>query len=385
MEREARPPIDPVIDHIIDHATLLTFDDGRPGPQSGPAQGHLGRVEDGALAVGGGRILAVGRREAVWRAIDGRTTAGTAAMDAGGRIVMPGLVDAHTHLVWDGSRADEFEARLTGATYLDLLAAGGGINATVRATRAASFEALERRTVERLDALLEHGVTTAEVKTGYGLTVDEELRHLDVLAAVAARHPVRVVPTFLGAHAFPAEFAGCRADYVAEVIDRMLPAAAAHPLAADGGLFCDVFCDEGAFDPAETRAILTAARARGLGLKVHADEFANLGAAGLAAELGAASADHLVDDARRDGARPRRHGGGAAAADDDRPGPRALRGRRGVRAARRLPSRWPRTGIRAPRRAPTSGWRWRSRRATDASRWPRRSRPSRATRRRRRA
>ncbi|MEO8085127.1 MAG: imidazolonepropionase, partial [Ardenticatenales bacterium] len=250
MNQDGPPPID----HVIDHATLLTFDDGRPGPLAGPSQGHLGRIDDGALAVAAGRIVAVGARGDVWRAVDRRAAEGAAVMDAGGRVVLPGLVDAHAHLVWDGSRADEFEARLAGTSYLDLLASGGGINATVRATRAASLDALERRLVERLDALLDHGVTTAEVKTGYGLTTDEEMRHLDVIQAVAARHPVRVVPTFLGAHAVPSEFAGRRAEYVTEVIERMLPAAAAHPLAEGGGMFCDVFCDEGAFDLAETRA-----------------------------------------------------------------------------------------------------------------------------------
>lgn len=284
------------IDLVLDHATLLTMDDGRPGPLAGAMQGHLGRIDDGALAVAAGRVVAVGARDAVWRRVeaapDGRTAGDAAVLDAGGRVVLPGLVDAHTHLVWAGTRADEFEARLTGTSYQALLAGGGGILATVRATRAASFDDLTLRMTTRLDALLDHGVTTVEVKTGYGLSPGEELRHLDVIAAAAGRHPVRVAPTFLGAHAVPAEYAHDRSAFVQAVVD-MLPTVAAHPLAASG-LCCDVFCDAGAFDVDETRAILTAAKALGLGLKVHSDEFENLGATALAAELGAVSADHLV-------------------------------------------------------------------------------------------
>lgn len=281
------------IDLVIDHATLLTMDDGRPGPLAGARQGHLGRIDDGALAVAGGRIVALGPRDTVWRGIDAAATAGASVVDAGGRIVMPGLVDAHTHLVWAGSRADEFEARLAGAGYVELLAAGGGIHATVRATRDASTDVLVALARARLDVLVAHGVTTVEAKTGYGLDADEELRHLDVIAAAAALHPARVVPTYLGAHALPTAFADRRDAFVALVIEA-LPAVAAHPLAARGPLFCDVFCDDGAFDLAETRAVLVAAKAVGLGLKVHSDEFARLGATAMAAELGAASADHLV-------------------------------------------------------------------------------------------
>ncbi len=281
------------VDHVIDRATLLTMDDGRPGPLAGARQGELGRIDDGAVAVGGGRIVAVGPRDAVWRAVEGEDGRDATVVDAAGRVVLPGLVDAHTHLVWAGSRADEFEARLAGARYLDLLAAGGGILATVRATRAATDDDLAARLAARLAVLAAHGVTTVEVKTGYGLRDDEELRHLDVIAAVADRSAVRVVPTFLGAHAVPDPAPDRRAAFVRSVIDA-LPRVAAHPLAARGPLFCDVFCDDGAFDVAETRAILTAARDAGLGLKVHSDEFARLGATALAAELGATSADHLV-------------------------------------------------------------------------------------------
>lgn len=286
-------PMGAPIDHVIDHATLLTMDDGRPGPLAGPRQGRLGRIDDGALAVAGGRIIALGPRADVWRGIDAVGVADASVFDAGGRIVMPGLVDAHTHLVWAGSRADEFEARLAGAGYVELLAAGGGIHATVRATRAASTDALVALARARLDVLVAHGVTTVEAKTGYGLDAAEELRHLDVIAAAAAGHPARVVPTYLGAHALPTAFAERRSAFVASVIDA-LPAVAAHPLAAGGPLFCDVFCDDGAFNLDETRAVLTAAKAVGLGLKVHSDEFARLGATSLAAALGAASADHLV-------------------------------------------------------------------------------------------
>ena len=222
---------------VLDHATLLTMDDGRPGPLAGTRQGELGRVDGGAIAVAGGRITAVGPRDEVWRLVEARNERADAVdvLDAAGRVVLPGLVDAHTHLVWAGTRADEFEARLTGTSYLDLLANGGGIHATVRATRAASFDDLAARMTARLDALVDHGVTTVEVKTGYGLTVEEEMRHLDVIAAAAAAHPARVVPTFLGAHALPGAYAGAHAPdrgaFVRAVIGMLPPASASRSTA----------------------------------------------------------------------------------------------------------------------------------------------------------
>lgn len=273
------------VDLILDHATLLTLDDGRPGPLAGGAQAELGRVDDGAVAIAGGRFVALGPREAVLPGL-----AAAEVLDLGGQVLLPGLVDAHTHPVWAGSRAAELDLRVQGATYLQIMAAGGGIQSTVDATRAARTEDLVASTLLRLDELVARGVTTVEAKSGYGLTPDEELRQLAVLAEAARRRPLHVVPTFLGAHAVPPEYQGNEDDYVDLLVEEMLPRVAAlHP-----GIFCDVFCDEGAFSLAQTRRILESAAALGLETKVHADEFAHLGAAGLAAELGCASADHLV-------------------------------------------------------------------------------------------
>lgn len=272
-------------DLLVDHAVLATMGAG-DGPAIGPAQADLGLVPDAAVAVVGGRIAAAGRRDEVLRSA-GRPRE---VVDAGGRLVLPGLVDAHTHLVWAGDRAGEFERRAAGATYLELMAEGGGIAATVRATRAASDEALLDAILGRLDALLAHGVTTVEVKSGYGLSTQEELRQLRLVAEAGRRHPARLVPTFLGAHAVPDAYRGRQAAYVELVVEEMLPAVAeAFPDA-----FCDVFCDKGAFTRDETARILAAAARLGLRGKVHSDEFANLGGTALAAEMGCTSADHLV-------------------------------------------------------------------------------------------
>lgn len=276
---------------LIDHARLLTVAGG-DGPLAGPRQGRLGLVPDGALALEGGRILAAGPRDEVLERADAAWPAATEreVVDAAGRVVMPGLVDAHSHPVWAGSRAAELELRIRGAGYVEIMEAGGGIASTVRATRAASDEALLADLLERLDRLMDHGVTTLEAKSGYGLSTAEELRQLRVLAQAAERHPMRIIPTFLGAHAVPDEFRGREDAYVDLVVEEMLPAvAAAFPQA-----FCDVFCDLGAFSLAQAERVLRAARALGLPLKAHADEFGHLGCAELAARLGAVSADHCI-------------------------------------------------------------------------------------------
>jgi imidazolonepropionase len=198
---------------------------------------------------------------------------------------LPGFVDAHTHLVWAGERAAEYGARLGGATYLEIQEAGGGINSTVRATRAATEEQLAALAARRLDSFLRHGTTTLEAKTGYGLTLLDEAKQL---AAAKVAHPVRRVHTVLAAHLTPEEYAGRDDEYIALVCDEILPALAGQ------AEFADVFCDEGAFTTAQSRRVLEAGRALGYRLKIHAEELAHTGGTALAASLGAVSADHLI-------------------------------------------------------------------------------------------
>lgn len=283
-------------DLIIHSAAQLLTVAGN-APKRGEAQGELGIIEDGALAVRAGEIVAVGASDDI-RAL---ATRETQMVNAAGCVVMPGFVDAHTHVVFAGDRANEFEMCLRGASYLDLLKAGGGIMNTVRTTRAASLEQVITETRARLDRMLSYGTTTAEAKTGYGLDTQTEVKLLEAIYKLDATHPIDLVPTFIGAHAVPEEYKGRADDFVELVVDEMLPAVSrwydnsshsrmAHPYP----LFCDMFCDEGAFDVAQTRKVLERARDLGFRLKIHADEFANLGGATLAAELRAVSADHLM-------------------------------------------------------------------------------------------
>lgn len=265
------------------------------GPQRGRRLGDLGPIEDGAVICADGRVVAVGPTEEMRR-----NWTAPVEIDASGRVVCPGFVDAHTHVVWAGDRADEFVQRIQGASYQEIQARGGGIRSTVRATRAASLAQLVAESRPRLDRMLAHGTTTAEVKTGYGLTVADEMKMLETIAVLEMSHPLTLVPTFLGAHAVPEEFAHDPDGYVDLVVEEMLPLAAnpeyrGQPVAhAISTRFCDVFCDEGAFTVEQSRRVLEAARRLGLGLKIHADEFRPLGATALAVELGAVSADHLV-------------------------------------------------------------------------------------------
>ena len=210
--------------------------------------------------------------------------------DAGGLVVIPGLVDSHTHLIYAGDRVEEFGWRLVGATYAEIAERGGGINTTVRAVRAASNTELADQTRSRLQRCLAGGVTTVEIKSGYGLNLVDELRCLDVIAALGHEGPWELVSTFLGGHVVPPEFANDRAGYLRLIKEEMLPAVAESGAAR----FCDVFCDRGAFDLQESHGILLEARRLGMGLKIHADELSCLGGTELAAELGAVSADHLL-------------------------------------------------------------------------------------------
>jgi imidazolonepropionase len=214
---------------------------------------------------------------------------------------MPGFVDPHTHLVWAGDRSAEFEMRLQGKTYLEILAAGGGILSTVKATRAASLETLLAETRPRLQAMLAHGTTTAEAKTGYGLETATELRLLEALLRLDAEGPLDLAITFLGAHAIAPEYKGDPDGYTRQVCVEMLPAARDWWRERTSGLpFVDAFCETGAFNLEQSRQILETARRLGFPLKIHADEFDNLGGAALAAELGAVSADHLVKTSQDD-------------------------------------------------------------------------------------
>jgi imidazolonepropionase len=244
------------------------------------------RYEDAAVAVADGRVVAVGPTGEVTREYPPENA--VAGIDADGRAVIPGFVDAHTHGVFAGDRSDEFAAKLRGKTYQEILEEGGGILRTVRAVREAGDERLLGNLLGHLDAMLAHGTTTVEVKSGYGLDTETELRLLRVIAAADERHPVDVVPTFMGAHAVPD---GRDADgYTDEVIDEQLPAVAEQGIAE----FCDVFCEEGVFSVDQSRRVLEAGLEYGLTPKVHAEELTHLGGAQLAADLGAASADHLL-------------------------------------------------------------------------------------------
>jgi imidazolonepropionase len=273
---------DLVVENIGRLATLAG-----PVPRVGDAHRRIGVIEDAALAVASGLVLFAGPAREQHGAV--RVTPTTRRLDAQGGAVIPGLVDPHTHLVFAGQRDDEIVRRLAGASYAEIAAAGGGIVRTVEATRAASQADLEEGLRARLDELLLCGTTTVEVKSGYGLETAAELRSLEAIRAVAARHPLTIVPTFLGAHEVPLEFRRDRGRYLDLVVHEMIPEVARRGLAT----FCDVFCEEGVFTVDESRRVLEAARQHGMALRVHADELQWTGGAELAAELGARSADHL--------------------------------------------------------------------------------------------
>jgi len=275
-------------DLLIHSAAQLLTLASAGGPQRGAELGRLGIIEDGAVAVCDGQVLLTGSTASIRAQVEA-----THEIDAGGRVVMPGFIDPHTHVVFAGERADEFEQRIAGASYMDIMAAGGGIMSTVRATRQATVDELVAQSRLRLDTLLAHGSTTVEVKTGYGLTVADELKMLEAIHRLNAEHPLDLAPTFLGAHAVPTEYQGRADAFVDLVVDEMLPAFAPH-VPGSPPLFCDVFCEEGAFSLAQSRRILERAARLGFGLKIHADEFRPLGGTALAVELGAISADHLV-------------------------------------------------------------------------------------------
>ncbi len=262
------------------------------GPQRGRALGTLGVIEKGAVLIRDEKIVQVGPTAELKASYPDEPS-----LDATGCVVMPGFVDPHTHLIWGGDRANEFEMKMAGARYLDILASGGGIISTVRATRTASIESLIAQTRPRLIRMFAHGTTTAEAKTGYGLQTATELRLLKALLALDDESPLDLAITFLGAHAIAPEFKDDPQGYTDLVCETMLPmlkewwGTHAPKLTLP---FVDVFCESQAFDLNQSRQILTKAGSLGFPLKIHADEFDNLGGASLAVELGAASADHLV-------------------------------------------------------------------------------------------
>jgi imidazolonepropionase len=276
-----------IVSNIAELATPTGFSARR-----GAEMGRLRSVKNAAIVADKGLILYAGPEDSpeFSKAAELAGRKGALALDAGGGSCVPGFVDSHTHFLFAGFRADEFFWRAEGQPYMEIHRRGGGIRRTMEATRGASFEELLALGKARLDTMLALGVTTVEGKSGYGLDHNTEIRQLEAMAALDKSHSVDIVPTFMGAHSIPPEFAGRPSDYIDFVIEKVLPEVGSHGLAK----FADVFCEEGVFGIEDSRRYLLAARASGLGLKLHADEIVRIGGAGLAAELGAISADHLL-------------------------------------------------------------------------------------------
>ena len=256
-------------------------------PKHGSEMSDLHVINDGAVVVEDGVIKAVGTTEeilSIYREAD------FDVIDAEGKAVLPGFVDSHTHFVFGGYRAEEFSWRLRGDKYMDIMKRGGGIASSVKSTREASKQKLMEAGIKRLNSMLSFGVTTVEGKSGYGLDFETEVKQLEVMRELDEVHPVDVVRTFLGAHAVPAEYKGREDDYIDFMIESVLPYVAGEKLAE----FCDVFCEDNVFSVEQSRKLLSKAKEMGLALKIHADEIVQLGGAELAAELGAVSADHLL-------------------------------------------------------------------------------------------
>jgi imidazolonepropionase len=262
-------------DHIWHRCRLVTLSSSRQG---------LGLIDDGLIAARDGRIVYAGAAADAPSALDARER-----IDCAGRWITPGLIDCHTHLVYGGNRAHEFERRLAGASYEEIARAGGGIVSTVKATRKASTDELVAAALPRLDALIAEGVTTIEIKSGYGLELDTERRQLQAARHLAGLRPISVRTTFLGAHTVPAEMAGNKSGYIDKVCDEMLPAIAAEGL-ADA---VDAFCEGIAFSVEQTAQVFAKAQTLGFPVRLHADQLSNLHGAALAARFGALSADHL--------------------------------------------------------------------------------------------
>jgi imidazolonepropionase len=272
---------------VLRHCRQLVTCAG-PAPRTGAAQRDIAIIADGAVAWDGERVRYAGPDAQL--PAEFASASGADAIDGSRWSVLPGFVDAHTHAMFAGDRRDELRRRLGGATYAEIAAAGGGIVSTVAATRAASERELADGLIRRLDEMLACGTTTAEVKSGYGLQLEAELKMLRAIGDANGRHPVDVVPTFMGAHEIPVEHRGDRSRYLSTIIDEMIPAVAADGLAD----WCDVFCESGVFTPEESRAVLQAGLRHGLAARIHADELGASGGSLVAAEVGARSADHLI-------------------------------------------------------------------------------------------
>jgi imidazolonepropionase len=267
------------------HAAQLVTLAGPKRPRMGDELGELAILKNGGMLVEDGKIVKIGPSGEIEKALPPDTM----IVDATGKVVLPGFVDAHAHPVFGGNRVDEFEMRARGATYEEIAAGGGGIRSTVRKTRAASEDELLAQAKKHTNWFLQGGTTTVEAKSGYGLSVDDELKILRVIRRLNGETPIEFVPTFLGAHAIPAEFENAPGQYVALVIHKMLPRVAEEQLAES----CDIFCERGYFDLADSETILRAAQEHGLRLRMHVDQLSNSGGAFLAARLRAATADHL--------------------------------------------------------------------------------------------
>jgi imidazolonepropionase len=278
----ARPPADVVYRHCRELITCAG-----PAPRRGAAQRGIAVLSDGALATAGETIVFAGPDAELERSVD---LASARVVDVHGLSVVPGFVDAHTHAIFAGDRRGELRRRLAGATYAEIAAAGGGIVGTVEATRRATEDELVGQTRRRLDEMLACGTTTCEVKSGYGLDLESEVRMLRAARRLAREHPLDLAVTFMGAHEIPPEYRSRRGDYVDLVIREMIPAVAADGLAD----WCDVFCETGVFTPEESRRILEAGLTAGLSPRIHADELGPSGGSRVAAEVGARSADHLI-------------------------------------------------------------------------------------------
>lgn len=275
------------IDLIIENASELVTIKSKKGYKTVEEMNELDIIKKGYLAVKNGKIVAVGEKSEVKNEINiGKNSK---IIDATGKTVIPGFVDPHTHLVFGGTREFELDLKLRGAPYMEILKKGGGIYYSVEQTRIASKKTLIKEALERLKTMLSFGTTTIEAKSGYGLNLETEIKMLEVLKEL--KFPIKIVPTFLGAHVVPKEFEKNSNDYVALVINEMIPIIAKKKLAE----FCDVFCEKGVFSIEDSRRILLEGKKYGLKPKIHADEFAQFGGAELAGEIKAVSADHLLN------------------------------------------------------------------------------------------